>query len=88
VAGPEVRVGHVRGAGLDAGEDDLDLVLAVEDAVEEADRSVPGIAEHVRRLLSDEVLDDQVATAHLSHGETSCVGARLGSIIGGPARAV
>ena len=65
--GAEVRVGHVPGRGLDPREDDLDVVLMVVDAVEQADRPVPGVAEHVRDLLLDQVLDDEVAATHLGH---------------------
>ena len=65
--GAEVRVGHVAGRGLDPGEDDLDVVLVVVDAVEQPDSPVPGVAEHVGHLLLDQVLDDEVAATHLGH---------------------
>ena len=65
--GPEVGIGHIAGAGLDPREDDLDLVLAVVDAVEQADGAVARVAEQVRHLLPDQVLDDEVASAHLGH---------------------
>jgi hypothetical protein len=39
----------------------------VVDAVEEADRPVPGVAEQVRDLLLDQVLDDEVTATDLGH---------------------
>ena len=67
MADPVVGVRHVPGAGLDPREDDLDLVLPVVHAVEEPDGTVPRVAEQVRHLLPDEVLDDEVGATDLGH---------------------
>ena len=73
--GAEVSVGHVAGGRLDPRPHQLDVVLAVVDAVQQPDGTVPGVAEDVGRLLLDQVVDDQVAAAHLAHALSSPVGA-------------
>src|SRR5439155_15249501 len=65
--GPEVGVRHVPRRRLNAWEDDLQLVLVVVHAVEQADRPVPGVAEQVRHLFLDQVLDDEVTAADFRH---------------------
>jgi hypothetical protein len=63
----EVGVGHEPGRRLHPRPHELDLVLAVVDAVEQTDRTVTRVAEDVRRLLADEVVDHEVGPAHLCH---------------------
>ena len=83
VAHAEIGVRHVGGDLLVARRDQLDPVARAVERVEHADIAVPADAEHVRNLVPDQMLRDQVGTLHPRHfANPVCSSRRVLSALG------